>query len=93
MKINYNTCYNCKSNNIIYDEQKTCNDCCIVLANIYVTSNNQKDNYNKYANNMYKRKTYIKVIIKQKLNDLPRHIEEKIINEKTIYCFNLIKLI
>ena len=24
MKITDNTCYNCKSNNIIYDKQKTC---------------------------------------------------------------------
>ena len=47
MKINDNTCYNCKSNNVINDEQKTCKDCGMVLANIYVTSYNQRDNYNK----------------------------------------------
>ena len=35
MKINDNTYYNCKSNNIIYDEQKTSKDCGMVLANIY----------------------------------------------------------
>ena len=47
MKINDNTCYNCKSNNVINDEQKTSKDCGMVLANIYVTSYNQRDNYNK----------------------------------------------
>ena len=46
MKINDNTCYNCQSNNIIYDEQKTGKDCGMVLANIYVINYNQRDNYN-----------------------------------------------
>ena len=38
---------------------KTSKDCCMELANIYVTSYNQRNNYNKYVNNMYKHKTYI----------------------------------
>ena len=60
-KIN-NVCPNCKSN-IIYDDQKTCVDCGYVLDNVYVTSYNQTDNYTKYVNNMYKRKTLVKIII------------------------------
>ena len=64
----------------------------MVLANIYVTSY-QRDNYNKYIKNMYKRKTYIKVIIKQKLNDLPSHIKEQIINETNNILFQFNKLI
>ena len=89
-KINDNMCYNCKSNNIIYDEQKTCKDCGIVLANIYVTSYN-RDNYNKYINNMYKRRTYVKVIIKQKLDDLSGNIKEQIINEANNILFQFNK--
>ena len=42
----------------------------MTLANIYVTSYSQRDNYKNYVNNMNKRKAYVKVIIKQKLNDM-----------------------
>ena len=38
---------------------------------------------------MYKRKTFVKVIIKQKLNDIPSNIKEQIINETN--NLNLIK--
>ena len=69
MKIN-NICPNCKSNNIIFDDQKTCTDCGSVLDNVYVTSYNQRDNCTKYVNNMYKCKTYVKIIINHKLNNL-----------------------
>ena len=66
----------------------------MVLANIYVTSYNQRDNYNKYVNKMYKRKTYVKVIIKQKLNDMLGNIKEQIINETNniLFQFNKISL-
>ena len=74
-KMNNNVCFNCKSTNIVYDDQKTCINCGSVLDNVYVTSYNQRDNYTKYVNNMYKRKTYVKIIINQKLNDLSGNIK------------------
>ena len=55
------------------------------------TSYNQRGNYNKYVNNMHKRKTYIKIIIKQKLNDLLSHIKEQIINEANNILFQFNK--
>ena len=90
MKINNNVCPNCKSNNIIYDDQKTCIDCGYVLDNVYVTSYNQRDNYTRYVNNMYTRKTYVTIIINQKLDDLPNNIKELIIIEanNTLFQFN-----
>ena len=54
MKINNNVCPNRKSNNVIYDDLKTCIDCGSVLGNLYLTSYNQRDNYTRYLNNMYK---------------------------------------
>ena len=54
MKINNNVCPTCKSNNIIYDDLKICIDCGSVLSNVYVTSNNQRDNDTRYVNKMYK---------------------------------------
>ena len=91
MKININVCPNCESNNIIYDDQKTCIDCGSVFGKVYVTSYNQKDNYTRCVNNMYKRKTHVERIINQKLNDLSGNMKERIINETN--NFNLIKLI
>ena len=44
MKMNNNVCPNCKTHNIIYDDQKTCIDCGSVLGNVNVTSYNQRDN-------------------------------------------------
>ena len=58
MKINNNVCPNCKSNNIIYDDQKNCVDCGSVLDNVYFTSYNQRDSYAKYVNKMNMRKTH-----------------------------------
>ena len=60
MKINNNDCFNCKSTNIVYDDQKTCINCGSVLGNVYVTSYNQRDNYTRYINNVYKRKRMLK---------------------------------
>ena len=62
MKININLCLNCKSNKIIFDDQKTCIDCGSVLDNVYVTSYNQRDNYT-----ISKRNTYVKIITNQKI--------------------------
>ena len=81
MKINNNVCPNCKSNNIIYNDQKTCIDCGFVLDNIYVTSYNQRYNYTRYVNNMYKRKTYVKIKINQKLDNLSGNLKARLINE------------
>ena len=60
-----------------------------MLDNVYVTSYNQRDNYTRYVNNTYKRKTYVKIIINQKLDDLPNNMQERIINESNnIFQFN-----
>ena len=40
---------------------------------------------------MYLSKKYIKVIIKQKLNDIPSHIKEQIINETNNILFQCYK--
>ena len=91
MKININVSPNCKSNNIIFDDQKTYIDCGSVLDNVYVTSYNQRDNYTRYVNNMYKRKTYVKIIINQKLDDLPNNMKKRIINESNNILFQFNK--
>ena len=91
IKMNNNVCPNCKSNNIIYDDQKTCIDCGYVLDNIYVTSYNQRDNYTRYVNNMYKRKTYVKMIINQKLDDLSGNMKARLINEANNILFQFSK--
>ena len=62
-----------------------------MLGNVYVTSYNQRDNYSKYENNMYKRKTYVKIIINQKLNDLSGNMKEQIINETNNILFQFKK--
>ena len=90
MKKNNYVCPNCKSN-IIYDDQKTCIDCGYVLDNMYVTSYNQTDNYTKYVNNMYKRKTYVKIIINRKFNDLSGSMKQRIINETNNILFQFNK--
>ena len=90
MKIN-NICINCQSINILHDEQITCIDCGSVLGYQYVTSYSLNQNYNKYINNIYKRKTYIKTIIKQKLNDISNKIKEEIINETNNILFQFNK--
>ena len=87
MKITNNVSPNCKSNNIIYDDQKTCIHCGNVLDNVYVTSYNQRNNYTRYVNNMSKRKTNVKIIINQKLDNLPNNIQERIINESNNILF------
>ena len=40
-----------------------------------------KENYTEYVNIMYKRKSYFKIIIKQKLNDLFGNMKVRIINK------------
>ena len=40
---------------------------------------------------MYKRKTYVKVVIKQKLNDLPSNIKEQIASETNNMLFQFNK--
>ena len=51
MKINNNISPSCKSNNIVYGDQKTCIDCGYVLDNLYITSHNPRDNNNNNNNN------------------------------------------
>ena len=40
---------------------------------------------------MYKRKTYVKIIINQKLDDLPNNMQERIINESNNILFQFNK--
>ena len=91
MKINNYVCPNCKSNNIIYNSQKTCLDCGYLLDNVYVTINNQRDKYTKYTNNMYKTQKYVKIIINQKLNNLSGNVKERITNETNNILFQFNK--
>ena len=90
MKINNNAFFNCKSTNIVFDDQKTFINCGSVLGNVYVTSHNQRDTYTIYVNNMYKRKTYVKILINPKLNDLSGNMKARIINEvnNVLFQFN-----
>ena len=62
-------------------------DCGYVLDNVYVNSYNQRANYTRYVNNMYKRKTNVKIIIYQKLDDLPNNMKERIITEANNILF------
>ena len=79
MKIKNNECPSCQSNNVFDDDgQIIRTDCGSVLGYQFVTSYSQKQNYDKYVNNIYKRKTYVKILIKQKLNDLTCNIKERI---------------
>ena len=91
IKINNKVRPNCKSNNIIYDDQENCIDCGYVLDNVFVTGYNQRNNYTKYVNNMYKRKTCVKIIINQKLSNLSGNLKERIINETNNILFQFNK--
>ncbi len=93
MKINNNICSNCQSNNIVSDDEIACIDCGSVLGYQFVTGYNQKQNYNKYVNNKYKRKTYVRVQVENKLHDLTNVIKERIIKEaEFILYFKLYKI-
>jgi transcription elongation factor Elf1 len=86
-----NNCPNCNSYNIIDDNgQITCTKCGSVIGYKYITGYKEKENYNKYINNIYKRKTYVKILINKKLNDLSYSLKEQIINEinNILFQFN-----
>ena len=90
---NYN-CDICQSINISnIDGLYICTNCGSVLGYNYVLTYNDMECYTKH-NNIYKRRTYIKTIINEKLSDLPQVDKEKIIklSYKIFTEFNKINL-
>ncbi len=85
-------CPECKSYDLIDEDGKiTCTNCGSVLGyKLTAISYTEQQNYNKYPNNMYKRKTYVKLLINQKLYDLSYDLKERIISEinKILALFN-----
>ena len=80
-KINTNKCENCNSINIFnVDGIKTCIQCGSALGCNYVADYDDMEHYTKLIN-IYKRKTYVKTIIKSKLRDLSQINKENIIKE------------
>jgi hypothetical protein len=76
-------CPDCMSYNIIdLDGQTTCTNCGLVLEYKHAAIGYiERQNYNKYRSSMYKRKTYVKIIINQKLYDLTCNQKEQIVSE------------
>lgn len=85
-------CPDCKSYDIIdEDRQITCSNCGLVLRYKFTDIGYiEWQNYNKYPSNIYKRMSYVNILIDQKLPDISSNHKERIICEikKILTQFN-----
>jgi len=79
---NQHICNECGQNNLIdnYDVI-ICNDCGVVNSYSLIATPSSFENCKYKSRSVYKRKTYVKVILKQKIPNLPCKIKHRIIDE------------
>jgi len=88
---NEHICNECGQYNLIdNDGVITCIDCGVVNSYGLITTQSSMENCKYRSRSVYKRKTYVKVIIKQKLPEIPCKIKHRIIEEANKIFLNII---